>query len=84
MIPLRYGNILVTGGAGFLSFKLLKALGYASDYPRRFLPKRKVDTVYRRAVNPAYIRHELCWQAHHTMSEGLAKTYRSLKGGAHL
>ena len=46
----------------------------------RFEPKRKVDVINRRCVDTAKIRAELNWTNHHSLAEGILKTFNWLKG----
>ncbi|GAA0328789.1 NAD-dependent epimerase/dehydratase family protein [Bacillus carboniphilus] len=56
-----------------------KMTGY-EDLPVKFAPKRKVDVVQRRCINAEKIQAELNWNKHHSLEEGIKKTYTWLKG----
>lgn len=63
-----------------LAEQVMKTFGHAT-YPTVNRPKRIVDNVYRRAVDPRKLQAELSWQIHHSLEQGLQKTYQWLKGG---
>lgn len=62
-----------------LANTLLEVAG-VPEHPIQFQPKRIVDTVNRRAVNPARLQIETSWKAQHTLANGLRKTLQWMRG----
>lgn len=58
--------------------ELIKSITGVPDHPISYLPKRTVDTVRYRAVDPSAIRRDLSWSAQHSLPQGIAKTFRWL------
>ncbi|MBS4206302.1 GDP-mannose 4,6-dehydratase [Lederbergia citrea] len=58
----------------------IKKASKNKDLPLRLEPKRKVDVVERRCISAEKIKSELNWKPHHSIKEGLNKTYSWLKG----
>lgn len=65
-----------------LAREIYDIAGY-TKYPLRFLPKRKVDVVRRRVVDPSKIQQDMNWEARDSLRQGLVKTWAWIKEGAH-
>jgi len=61
-----------------LAIAIAAIAGYR-DYPLEFKPKRIVDRVYRRAIDPVLAVEELELRPFHSLEMGLKKTYEWIK-----
>lgn len=57
-----------------LAATVASVAGYR-DYPVVHLPKRPIDHIAARSVDPGRIRRDLYWQPLHSLRQGLTKTY---------